>query len=290
VSRSDAADPSPTDAPADPSNTGQAEAWNGPTGAFWADNADRFDAGMEAYRAPMLAAVGTGGADVVLDVGCGAGQLTRDLARTAGSALGVDLSERLLDLARARAEAEGLANVAFRRADAQVHPFGDAAFDVVTSRNGVMFFGDPVAAFTNLTRALRPGGRMVLMTWQPFEHQEWLRTFRRVLGGGRDLPPPPDDGPSPLGLSDPERVRGILAAAGLVDVTVEGLRHPMVFGSDPDDALTHVAGLNSGLIGELDEPARTAALEALRTDLAAHRGAGGVQYDSATWVVRARKP
>lgn len=278
-----------TDDAVDPSNAAMRDAWDGDTGAFWADHADRFDAASDAYRAPFLEAVAPESADVVLDVGCGAGRLACDLARTVHSVLGVDLSGRMLELARRRAEHEGLANVAFRQADASVHPFGDASFDVVVSGHGSMFFGEPVAAFAHLGQALRPGGRLALLTWQGIEYQEWLRTFLTVLSAGREVTFPPTDGPSPLGLADPDRVRAILTAAGFVDVTLDDLRGLMTFGTDPDDALGFVVGLNSGLLRDLSADARGAALEALRVDLAAHHVDGGVRYDSATWVVRARR-
>ncbi len=279
-----------TDDAVDPSNAAMRDAWDGDTGAFWAENADRFDAGLSHYHQPLLAAAAFAPTDVVLDVGCGAGRVTRDAARQAHSALGVDLSSRLLDLARQRADHEGLANVAFRQADAAVHPFGDAAFDVIVSRQGSMFFGDPVAAFTHLGRALRPGGRLVLLTWQGLEHQEWLRTFLTVLGAGRDLPGPPADGPGPFGLSTPDRVHAVLGGAGFVDVTLDDLRRPMPFGADPDDALGYVTGQQRGLLTDLDEPTRRRALAALRDDLVAHDTGHGVQYDSATWLIRARRP
>jgi SAM-dependent methyltransferase len=278
-----------TDDVVDPSNEAMRDAWDGDTGAFWADNADRFDAGLSGYHEPLLDAAALTPTDVVLDVGCGAGRLTRDAARQGHSALGVDLSSRLLDLARRRAEAEGLANVAFRQADAAVHPFGDAAFDVLLSRQGVMFFGDPPAAFAHLARAVRPGGRLALLTWQGLEHQEWMRRFRGVLDAERNLPDPPSDGPGPFGLSDPDRVRALLEGAGFADVTLDDLRRPMPFGADPDDALGHVAGLQSGLLQDLDEPTRRRVLADLRDDLAAHDTGHGVEYASATWLVRARR-
>src|SRR5213078_2579136 len=146
---------------ADPSNAGQVGAWDGSEGAFWTAQARRFDETLANCHGPFLAAAAVRERDRVLDVGCGTGQATRDVARVAvnGSALGIDLSSQMIALARRTAAAEGLDNVQFRHADAQIHPFESADFDVVISRMGSMFFGDPVAAFTNLNRVLRPGGR-----------------------------------------------------------------------------------------------------------------------------------
>ncbi|WP_225924660.1 class I SAM-dependent methyltransferase [Pseudonocardia abyssalis] len=272
----------------DASNVDQLRAWDGPTGDFWADNADRFDAGVARYREPFLDAAAIGPTDAVLDVGCGAGQVTRDAARraTAGSALGVDLSARMLDLARRTAAAQGVGNAVFRHADAQTHAFDPGWFDVVVSRHGSMFFGDPPAAFANIARALRPGGRLVLLTWQGYERQEWMRTFRGAVAAG----PIPATGPSPLSLSEPDVVRALLTGAGFTDVTVSGVVEPMWFGTDPDDALRFVAGQQAGMLADLDDATRAAALDTLRAALADHRTARGVEFDSAAWLVRATRP
>lgn len=273
-------------------NEAQRDAWDGDTGAYWADHIERFEAASAAYGPAFLDAAAVTAGETVLDVGCGAGRATLDLAPAAapGTVTGIDLSTRLLTIARARAAAAGLDNVTFVHADAQVHPFPAGATDLVVSRHGTMFFADPAAAFTNLARALRPGGRMVLLTWRGIEHQEWLRTFLTVLAAGREVTFPPPHGPSPLSLSDPDRVRALLEGAGFADVELDAHRAPMVFGADPDDALGYVAGMQSGLLDDLDPAARADALAALRADLVAHHEAHGVRYDSATWIVRARRP
>jgi SAM-dependent methyltransferase len=276
----------------DSSNLTQLAHWDGAGGGFWAEYADAFDAGIAGYQDRFVRATAITPTSQVLDVGCGNGRTTRDVARAApdGAALGVDLSAEMLEVARRRARADGLGNVTFEQADAQVHAFPAQYFDVVVSRHGAMFFGDPVAAFTNLGRALRPGGRLVLLTWQPFEQQEWLRSFLTILSAGGPVPVPPSDAPSPFALSDPDRVRGLLSAAGFTDVTLDGLSAPMNHGPDLDAAVRFVAGQRAGMLEELDDDRRRDALAALREDLAAHRGEEGIVYDSATWLIRARKP
>ena len=277
---------------ADPSNAGQVEAWDGNEGAFWAARARRFDDAIASCNGPFLTAAAIREDNRVLDVGCGNGQTTRDAARSAvmGSALGVDLSSQMLELARRTATAEGLDNVEFRHADAQIYPFESAAFDVVISRMGSMFFGDPVAAFTNLRRALRPGGRMTLLTWQSLTDNEWLTEFRTALAVGRDIPTPPPDGPGPFTLSDPDRVRAILGAAGFADISFKSLHEPMNYGSDPDDAFDFVSSFLAWMLEGLDEADKGAALAALRKTIAEHAGDHGVTYQSATWIIQARKP
>ncbi len=145
------------------SNLEQLAAWDGDAGAYWTARADRFDEGVARYRDHFLTAAAIEATARVLDVGCGRGQATRDAARCAveGAALGVDLSSLMIQLAGQRANDERVGNVTFEQADAQVHPFPDRTFDVVISRHGSMFFRDASTAFTNIARAMNPGGRQL---------------------------------------------------------------------------------------------------------------------------------
>lgn len=273
----------------DPSNAGAAQGWDGPAGDFWTDNADMFDAGVARYLQPFLDAAAIEPTARVLDVGCGAGQTTREAARlaSAGGVTGVDLSARMLELARRRAEREGLGNVRFVQADAQVADLG--RYDRVISRTGVMFFGDPVAAFTNLARALRPDGLLAMSVWQPFEENEWLAAFLDAVAEGRDLAPPPPEGPGPFSLGDPARVRAVLGAAGFDEPEFVEAREPMFYGADVATAERMALGIVGGLLAELDEPARTQAQAALRASLQAHLGPEGVTYRSAMWIITAHR-
>jgi SAM-dependent methyltransferase len=272
-----------------PSNADTATAWDGPTGDLWVDNADLFDAGVARYLPAFLEAAAIEPAAHVLDVGCGIGLTTREAARlaSAGSATGVDLSARMLDLARRRAAADGLANVSFVQADVQVADLGEARFDRVISRNGVMFFGDPVAAFANLSRALKPDGRIVLLVWQAMAENQWFTTFRRAVAVGRDLPLPPPGGPGPFALGDPERVRPLLTAAGFAEPDMVGVREPMQFGPDVTTAEHYVRAIVGSLLTELDDAGRAEAGAALRATLEEHLGPEGVTYPSAMWIITA---
>ncbi len=276
------------DVPVDPSNVEQLRAWDGDEGAYWATHADHFDRAVAAYHDRLLSAAGIGSTDRVLDVGCGTGQTTRDAARAAGAgcALGVDLSSRMIDIARSRAVDEGRANVAFEQGDVQIHPFEAETFDVAISRTGAMFFGDLAAAFTNIGRALRPAGRLALMTWQSLPHNAWMREFSGALAAGRDLPTPPPAASGPFSLADPDRVRAILSAAGFTDIELDGVRADMWFGADADDAYQFVLGLLGWM---LDDTRSARALEALQSTIAAHETDRGVLYDSAAWIIRATR-
>jgi SAM-dependent methyltransferase len=276
----------------DPSNAEQLRAWDGDEGAYWAANADHFDRAVAAYHDGLLAAADVQASDQVLDVGCGTGQTTRDAARAAvsGSALGVDLSSQMLDLARSRAAQDGIANARFEQADAQIYPFEPGTFDVAISRTGAMFFGDLTAAFTNIARALRRGGRLVLVTWQGLDGNEWIRELSTAMAAGRDLPTPPPDAPGPFSLADPDWVRAVLGAAGFTDIQLEPHSEAMWFGEDADGARRLALGLLGWMLDGLDDEGRRRAVDNLGATLTAHDTGHGVLYGSATWTIWATRP
>lgn len=276
----------------DPSNTDQLEKWDGSSGAFWVERAQRFDDGIAAYHARFLETAAIEADDDVLDIGCGNGQTSRDAARlaSAGSVLGIDLSSAMLGLARKLVEQEHLGNVRFQQADAQCYPFEAQSYDLALSRNGSMFFGDPEAAFANIGRALRPEGRLLLLAWQALELNEWMHTFFSILGVGDDFTPPPPDGPGPFGLSNEERVRDILTSAGFTDITLHSVAEQMYFGEDTDDAYGYVAHQYDWVTRDLDDVTKARALDALRVSLEEHQSDQGVRYDSAAWLIEARRP
>ena len=275
-------------------NHDQAGAWNGPEGEHWAAHDERYNRSIRRHTQRLLDAARISANERVLDVGCGCGESTRGAARlaTSGLAHGVDLSAPMLARARQRSQAEGLTNVSFEQADAQVHLFPEQAFDLLLSRFGVMFFADRVAAFANLRRALRPGGRLTLLTWQPLSQNEWLVALRGALAAGRSLPEPTPGAPGPFGLSDPDAVRRELTEAGYAAVGLESIREPFYAGANTQDAFDFAAsiGLTRGLLEELDEKARAGALEALRRMLAEHDTGRGVLFDSAAWLITANRP
>jgi SAM-dependent methyltransferase len=273
-------------------NTEQAAAWDGPSGAAWVAREEFQNAALAAHTDALFAGADVQARDHVLDVGCGTGDTTRAAARRAvdGDALGVDLSTEMLARARERAAEDGLANVRFEQADAQVEPFPDDRFDVVISRFGVMFFSDPVAAFANLRRATTPGGRLALAVWQPFAGNEWVEVPRAALALGRDLPPIAEDVPGPFGLADPDRVRRILADAGWSAVELDDVSVPYDYGVEPATAARHASeiGVFRVLFEGLDDARIARAMDALTAAMAAHvTREGRVELDSKIWVIRA---
>ncbi len=275
-------------------NTDMAAIWDGEEGDDWTDNADRYDATDRWIAARFHAEVAIAATDLILDIGCGTGTSTRTVARKArsGQVLGIDLSSRMLEYARGRSQLEGLTNVEYVRGDAQVHPFPSDAFDVAISTFGAMFFVDPVAAFTNIGRALRSGGRIALLSWQRFEDNRWLSAILDAVADGRDLPAPAPGEPGPFGLAVADDVRQILDRSGLVDVRLVPIAEPFCLGSDAEDAWEFVStmGLVRGLTEELTPEDKARAHDNLRALVADHETAEGVLLESAAWLITAGRP
>jgi len=276
-------------------NVEQAANWDGPDGEYWVAHQERFDGSIRRHHGLLMDAAAIAPGERVLDVGCGNGLTSRDAARAAGpqgSVLGVDLSGPMLARAERLAKDDGLGNVRYEQADAQVHPFEPGAFDVVVSRFGVMFFADPLAAFTNIASAVRAGGRLAMLVWAPLAANEWITTLREALAVGRDLPVPPPGAPSPFGLADTGFATDVLTRAGFTDVAFESSEQPFLVGTDADDAYGFVAGLQPVLmlLADLDEAKKRQALDNLRALVVAHQTPDGVVFGSAAWVMTARRP
>jgi SAM-dependent methyltransferase len=275
-------------------NADMRKAWDGLDGDIWAAAADQYETRGAGHRRLLLQAAAIASGERVLDLGCGNGASTREAARMAepGEVVGIDLSTAMLTNARARSAAAGLTNVSFVHGDAQVHDFGPESFDVIISNAGAMFFDDKVAAFSNLRRALRPGGRIVLMAWQLLEDNEWLTVLRETLAMGRDLPAPAVGMPGPFGLSDRDQVSALLSATGFTDVGFADVREPMVCGATTDEAYALLSddGPVRGLLADLSDADRATALDKLRAVIAAHETPTGVIFGSASWLIQARRP
>ncbi|MFE3716726.1 class I SAM-dependent methyltransferase [Streptomyces cyaneofuscatus] len=276
-------------------NTEQAQAWNGPEGAHWARNQDRWNAVNEGFDEPLLDAAGIAGDHRTLDLGCGSGQTTRRAALRAprGHALGLDLSGPMLAEARIRAEREGVTNASFVQGDTQVHPFEEGWFDAAVSRYGVMFFADPVAAFGNVRRALRPGARLAFITPAEAELNGWVTAMASL----RDFLPIGDFGapglPGMFSLAAPDRIREVLDAAGFTSIDAVRTQVYGTWGRGAEDAAALLLDTGPGrhLMEQADPATRTRARRTLTDHLRAHETADGtVRLLSTSWLVTADRP
>jgi len=229
--------------------------------------------------------------DHVLDIGCGAGQSTRDAARlaTAGSVLGVDVSAIMIERARRLTDAAGLHNVTFERADAQIHDFGSERFDDMISRFGTRVFADPIAAFTNVGRAMQHKGRLVMMVWRDHHLNEWSMSIQRAISDSAGTTAGSVRTPDPFSLADPSTTAGVLEATGFGDATFIDVHEPVYYGPDVDAALEWVSGFScvKVVLQALDSVSTARTREQLRQMLAAHASNDGVWLDSRAWIVSA---
>ncbi len=275
-------------------NADQYAAWNGDSGRRWVQDPDRRDEVLAPVADALLAAARIIAGDAVLDIGCGCGATTLAAARAAGpggSALGIDLSAPMLDVSRRRARERAAANARFEHGDAQAHPLAAAAFDVAISRFGTMFFADPVAAFANITSALRAGARLCMATWQPLRANDWL-----TIPGAALLryatPPETAAGPGMFAQSDPVALAAMLTAAGLRDIHSEPVNVTMTLGAGPADATEYLlaSGPGRALFDTIPADVRPVATDALRSALAQHTGPEGVHLNAAVFLTTAVRP
>jgi SAM-dependent methyltransferase len=271
----------------------QAAFWNGPGGQGWLAAYARIERSLTPFSEIALVAAAAKSGESVIDVGCGTGGTTAALARAVGAAgasgghvLGVDISQPLIETARAQA----LANATFVLGDATVQPFDELSVDLVFSRFGVMFFADPVKAFRNLRSALKPDGRLVFLCWRTPQENPWgLVPLRAAQPFLPPIPRPGPEDPGQYSFGDRNRVARILSEAGFGAPSFEPVDRPVWLGNSVAEVVE-----GSGRFGPLARAfadaapeAREQALTAIAQALAPHAGANGVTLPGACWLVRA---
>jgi SAM-dependent methyltransferase len=282
----------------DTDNTAMAQYWNEVAGPRWVQRQAVQEARNVEMLAQLLAAARAAPGDRVLDIGCGTGVTTEPYAKAVGPTghvTAADIAKPMLDAARRRIDATGLDNVTLLLADAQTHDFPEASFDLLTSRLGVMFFADPAAAFGNLIKALRPGGRLAMAVWATVaesDHQRIpLEIAIRHLG-----PPAPQSarapGPNAYGARD--YLRGFLDTAGFADIAIEP-RDFLVHGGDSAAGAAEHAGQFGAVQRLMDEKQADAAKRAaiindIATAFTPFETADGLRIPAIFLLVTARRP
>ncbi|WP_304178170.1 class I SAM-dependent methyltransferase [Phenylobacterium aquaticum] len=273
-------------------NAAQIAYWNEGAGPTWAALQVQLDRQIGPLGRAAALALGPKPGERILDIGCGCGESSLELARAVGptgEVTGLDISRPMLEIARARAAEASLTQASFVEADAQAHPFAVGQADAVYSRFGVMFFADPTAAFANIRKGLKPGGRLAFVCWRAMA-QNPIMTLP-LASAAHLLPPtaPPEPGaPGPFAFADQARTSGILGAAGFTDIVFTP--HNQKIGSG-DLETTLGLSLRIGPLGGMlrEHPdKREAVIDAVRAALRPHEGPDGVLLDSATWIVTAR--
>lgn len=282
-----------TSTPANPS-----EDWAGDMGTRWLENIDTFEAMIAPAGLALLEAADLRAGETVVDIGCGGGMTTLAAAHQVGPegrALGLDISQGLIERAWERARASGVSNVSFRCADASVWNDEAAGFDRLISRFGTMFFADPYSAFSNLRRLIRPGGRIDLAVWAAPRDNPWMSAMIAIARQHLDLPRPEPRAPGPFAFEDTAYVEEILGAAGFVSVRIDGWTSELPFAGPGATCADAIRFATQGMairdkVAELEAPAR----EALSRDLEAlyqnHLRPGGILMGAKVWLVKAYSP
>jgi SAM-dependent methyltransferase len=277
-------------------NAAQIEFWNSAATRAWADQYPRMDRAVAALTNELLDLAAPQPGERVLDIGCGPGTTVLELAKhvgPGGHVLGADVSEPSVARARERIAAAGLRYAEVIIADASVHPFSPASFELALSRFGVMFFSDPVAAFANVRRAMKPGGRLALAVFRPASEKLWptapLEAVRHLLP---PVPTPGPEEPGPFSWADPVRVHRILEGAGFSEVSLTPL-DPVIQLAGPTgeaEAADFVTALGPlvRVLPSLSAAQREDVRVTLEVYFKGHATSQGVVLPAAIWVVRAR--
>lgn len=274
-------------------NAEQIEYWNERAGRRWVRADDWLAQMLTPVSTVLLDRVAPQTGERVLDVGCGAGQTTMEVARRVGQGgrvVGVDVSSPLLALAEER-KGE-LPQLQFVKGDAQTHAFAPASFDLVMSRFGVMFFADPVAAFTNLANATASGGRLGFVCWRSIIENPWFGRPLAALAQHVEPPPKPEPGaPGPFAFDRRDYLREVLTRAGWQSVAIDPVDLEARMGADADDAVRFASevGATAQPLSEAAPDARTRAVDAIRSVFADVQREDGVFMPAAIWLVTASR-
>ena len=271
-------------------NEAQIEYWNSSMGERWAQNQENLDRLLAPLSEAAINATALAQGERVLDVGCGCGETSLLMADRGAVTTGIDVSQPMLEHARSRVE--GRSNLEFVLADAALQSF-DGDYDLLFSRFGVMFFVEPVAAFTNLRSALRPGGRVCFVCWQRADQNPWVSV--PMAAAMQFLPPSePEDprAPGPFAFGDADYVSDILAQAGFDDVQTTPLERQLSLGRDVTTAAEFITRIGpvSRVLVDMDEARRNDLMNEVRASLQPHESDRGVELGAACWIVTAVSP
>lgn len=274
------------------SNAEQARYWSEDGGPSWVRDEAIYDRMLTPFNEALVGALAPQAGERVLEIGCGFGSTAFAIAARGAAVHGVDISPPMIERARARAEAMGAA-ATFAVGDAQEDDLG-GPYDAVTSRFGVMFFADPVRAFTNIGRATRPGGRLVFVCWRTLDRNPWMSSATEVIRGlMTDPPPPPASGAGPFAFGDAAFVERVLTGAGWRDVALTAFDTEAHMGGDGgiDGAVEQALGSSAvkAMLAAGAPDLRERATEILRVRFAEHVVDGAVRFPAAAWLVAAAR-
>jgi SAM-dependent methyltransferase len=288
--------PTPQEAP---ENTEAIDAWNGPLFERFVEFREVICGGLAVHGDAALEVLAPQPGDRVLDVGCGFGDTTLQIAEKVGKtgvAVGVDAAPRFIEIAQAEAAAAGASNARYLVSDVQLNPFTER-FDNAYSRFGTMFFASPVAALRNVRTALAPGGRLVMVVWRRREDNPWIYEAQKIVEGIVERPTEYDEptcGPGPFSMANADTVSEILLYSGFADIVLRRCDRKIMAGTDLENAIDMTMAIGPGgeilrLQGDRAAHLREPVRQALREGLAQYvDDDGSVSAMASTWIVSAR--
>ena len=278
-------------------NADQIAEWNGVLGQTWATMRDDIDPVVAVFGDAALKVAAPQPGERVLDIGCGCGDTTIAIARLVGdrgAVLGVDVSQPMLDVAQESAREARLRHLEFRNSDASIAAM-PAANDLLFSRFGVMFFGNPTTAFAHMRESLKARARCVFVCWRTPRDNAWAMAPLAAARAAMDVTPPPadPDAPGPFAFADDTRVRAILADAGFTDIVFTRHDAPVVYGRTPRAAAERALRVGPASrfardMGDANRPRILDAVEQAFSQLAAPDGE--VTLIGSAWIVTATNP
>jgi ubiquinone/menaquinone biosynthesis C-methylase UbiE len=273
------------------------EAWDGPLFDRFVEFRDVVVTGLSAYGDEALRLHPPAVGDRVLDIGCGFGDTTQQLAALVGPdgrAVGVDSSPRFIEAARKEAAEAGVENVRFEVADVETAAI-EGPFEMAFSRFGTMFFANPVAALRRVRASMVPGGKLVIVVWRAKVENEWLYLGQQITERFVTKPEDYDEptcGPGPFSMANADTTSGILLGAGFSDITLGRLDLPIRMGTSVEEAVEIVMALGPAgeilrLAGERAAHLHEPIAAALREGFAEWEGPDGLTAQASTWIVSA---
>ncbi|TPL75694.1 class I SAM-dependent methyltransferase [Mesorhizobium sp. B2-3-15] len=272
-------------------NTRQAALWNDASGKAWVEMQPILDEILAPFERLVVDAGYPGEGGNVLDIGCGAGATTLAMARRVGNngrCVGLDISQPLVALATERTQAEEVANASFEVGDAQTYAFEPGRFDAVVSRFGIMFFDDPVAAFSNIRQAARRGGKLAFVAWRSPAENDFMTTAARAAAPFLPTAPAPDpDAPGQFAFADGAKVKRILEASGWSSIDVRQANLPCKIAEGDLMMYATRLGRLAAALREVDQATAEKIITVLPAAFAPFVKGGQARFNAACWRVTA---
>jgi ubiquinone/menaquinone biosynthesis C-methylase UbiE len=277
-------------------NAKQKEFWSGKGGDYWVVKQNEMDIMLNPLGEKALAKLDLKSNSKVLDIGCGCGATTLEIAKKVsdGTVTGLDISVPMLNQAKSEASIQGIPNVDFRVVDVQIEQLPSKEYDYVYSRFGVMFFEDPFEAFRNISSSVKEGGKLSFVCWQDPYLNPWQSLSIQVIRGYLDIPSPPPRSPGPFAFQEKDYVKDILEQSGFSYISLDDNQEDitMFAGKSLQEASEDYLAINpvvTEMLKDSPDSLKAKIVESLKEAFSEYHKGDGLLFPSATWIVSASK-